>query len=70
MLLLLRAFTPRETEAGLKFCEHIPEEFRRFRYNDPVEPFDDNDQVSIARASPPSQGPPSGQVCTSLAFGQ
>ncbi|THY29394.1 hypothetical protein D6D00_03629 [Aureobasidium pullulans] len=29
----------RETEAGLKFCEHILEEFRRFRYNDVVEPF-------------------------------
>ncbi|THX69329.1 hypothetical protein D6D05_09052 [Aureobasidium pullulans] len=29
----------RETEAGPKFCEHILEEFRRFRYNDVVEPF-------------------------------
>ncbi|THW94026.1 hypothetical protein D6D18_05964 [Aureobasidium pullulans] len=29
----------RETEAGLKFCEHILEEFRRFRYNDVVKPF-------------------------------
>lgn len=29
----------REIEAGLKFCEHILEEFRRFRYNDVVEPF-------------------------------
>ena len=29
----------RETEAGLKFCEHILEGFRRLRYNDPVKPF-------------------------------
>ncbi|TIA57857.1 hypothetical protein D6C77_05873 [Aureobasidium pullulans] len=43
----------RETEAGLKFCEHIPEGFRRFRYNDPVEPFDENDQApeAIAKGS-------------------
>ncbi|THV72478.1 hypothetical protein D6D27_09584 [Aureobasidium pullulans] len=40
----LLVFLRRETEAGLKFCEHTPEEFRRFRYNDPVEPFNENDQ--------------------------
>ncbi|THW82799.1 hypothetical protein D6D18_08309 [Aureobasidium pullulans] len=60
---ILRATCVLEERNGSRsqeFCEHIPEEFRRFRYNDPVEPFDENDQApeAIAKGSNKLQAKP------------